>query len=105
MLKALGGGVPGGGAGEPADTMKMSPLDVGPLGRPLNVDTSTSTGEPDASNLLIVAKLRRSSGRFLCFGGRSRPRCRETVPRGNAVTASVCGVVSTFRRQDDRLWV
>ena len=47
----------GAGAGEPADTMKMSPLDVGPLGRPLNLDTSTST---NASNLLIVAKLRRS---------------------------------------------
>ena len=57
--------------GEPADTMKMSPLDVGPLGRPLNLDTSTSA---DASNLLIVAKLRRSSETLLlCFGGRGRP--------------------------------
>ena len=40
--------------------MKMSPLDFGPPGRPLHLNTSMSTGEPDASNLLIVAKLRRS---------------------------------------------
>ena len=40
--------------------MKMSPLNLGPPGRPLHPNTSMSTGEPDASNLLIVAKLRRS---------------------------------------------
>ena len=74
------------GAGEPADTMKMSPLDVGPLGRPLNLDTSTST---DASNLLIVAKLRRSldasRASSFAFGGRGRRRaagrrCYVVIP-------------------------
>ena len=46
---------------EPAVTMKMSALDVGPPRRLLHLDTRMSTCEPDASNLLIVAKLLRRS--------------------------------------------
>ena len=95
------------GAGEPAaDTMKMSPLDVGPLGRPLNLDTSTST---DASNLLIVAKLRRSldaSRASAAAAGAALPGDGAlTVLRGHSVTASVCGIGSSFRRLGGYLWV
>ena len=71
---------------EPAVTMKMSALDVGPPRRPLRLDTRMSTCEPDASNLLIsspnygvprtVLVLRRGVAGAACVWGESRDQRR-----------------------------